>query len=162
MYIPVTQSLIEVWGCVDICPKTAPIRHKGGSINFCHGPPLRLRSGVPRSLKAKWGYHTYTDVVASTFRKLRGARTTIMYYVYILRSDKDGSRYVGTTSDLKRRLKEHNSGNAAYSSTRAPLSLVWYSAFSEKERAYVFEKYLETKLFLRQRRRKLRFSNYPV
>ncbi|MEK7518008.1 MAG: GIY-YIG nuclease family protein [Patescibacteria group bacterium] len=30
-----------------------------------------------------------------------------MYYVYVLRSLKDGKLYIGSTSDLKRRCKEH-------------------------------------------------------
>ncbi|MBZ0180937.1 MAG: GIY-YIG nuclease family protein, partial [Melioribacteraceae bacterium] len=32
------------------------------------------------------------------------------YFVYILTSLKDSKRYIGMTSDLNRRLKEHNSG----------------------------------------------------
>ncbi|MCX6786561.1 MAG: GIY-YIG nuclease family protein [Candidatus Kaiserbacteria bacterium] len=67
-----------------------------------------------------------------------------MHYVYILKSKKDGSRYVGVTSDLKRRLQEHNSGNARYSSTKCPYLLAWYSAFSNKIAAYNFEKYLKS------------------
>jgi predicted GIY-YIG superfamily endonuclease len=31
-----------------------------------------------------------------------------MFYVYVLKSDKDGSLYIGYTDDLKRRLVEHN------------------------------------------------------
>ncbi len=32
-----------------------------------------------------------------------------MYYVYILKSLKTGSYYIGYTNNLERRLKEHNS-----------------------------------------------------
>ncbi|MBP9749384.1 MAG: GIY-YIG nuclease family protein [Candidatus Pacebacteria bacterium] len=53
-----------------------------------------------------------------------------MYYVYILRSDKGGSRYVGTTSDLRRLWK--NVILVTYSSTRTPFFLAWYPAFSER------------------------------
>ena len=31
-----------------------------------------------------------------------------MYYVYILKSLKDDSRYIGITKDLKNRISEHN------------------------------------------------------
>ena len=34
----------------------------------------------------------------------------VMYYVYILRSSKDGSIYIGYTENLGRRLKEHVAG----------------------------------------------------
>ncbi|MCL5782238.1 MAG: GIY-YIG nuclease family protein [Patescibacteria group bacterium] len=42
-----------------------------------------------------------------------------MYYVYILQSKANQSYYIGVTSDLKRRLKDHNSGNSKYTSTSA-------------------------------------------
>lgn len=67
-----------------------------------------------------------------------------MYYVYILQSQKDLSRYIGVTVDLKRRLHEHNNGNARYSNTKRPYRLIWYAAFREKTRAYEFEKYLKS------------------
>ncbi|HOZ55680.1 MAG TPA: GIY-YIG nuclease family protein [bacterium] len=67
-----------------------------------------------------------------------------MYYVYILQSEKDRSRYIGATSDLKRRIHEHNSGKTRYSNIKRPYILVWYSAFVEKQKAYSFEKYLKS------------------
>ena len=33
-----------------------------------------------------------------------------MHYVYILKSDKDNSLYFGCTENIKKRIKEHNSG----------------------------------------------------
>ncbi len=33
-----------------------------------------------------------------------------MFYVYVLRSKKDDGFYIGFTSNLKRRIIEHNSG----------------------------------------------------
>ncbi|MCL5016209.1 MAG: GIY-YIG nuclease family protein [Patescibacteria group bacterium] len=67
-----------------------------------------------------------------------------MYYVYILQSDKDRSYYIGVTSDLKRRLQEHNSGNVKYSKTKRPYKISWTSIFRTKSRAYEFEKYLKS------------------
>ncbi|OGE84431.1 MAG: excinuclease ABC subunit C [Candidatus Doudnabacteria bacterium RIFCSPHIGHO2_01_FULL_49_9] len=66
-----------------------------------------------------------------------------MYYVYILRSDKDESRYTGFTTDLKLRLKDHNTKGNKYSSTKAPYRLAWYCAFQDKKKALDFEKYLK-------------------
>ncbi len=37
-------------------------------------------------------------------------KMTGMWYVYILTSERDGKLYVGSTNDLKRRLKEHEQG----------------------------------------------------
>ena len=45
--------------------------------------------------------------------------------VYILRCD-DKSLYTGITTDLKRRMKLHNSGKGAkYTRAHAPCALVW-------------------------------------
>ncbi|MBI4050342.1 MAG: GIY-YIG nuclease family protein [Candidatus Doudnabacteria bacterium] len=66
-----------------------------------------------------------------------------MYYVYILKSEKDRSFYTGFTTDLKLRLKDHNTKGNQYSSTKAPFELVWYCAFLHKKKALDFEKYLK-------------------
>ncbi len=67
-----------------------------------------------------------------------------MFYVYILKSKKDNSRYIGVTTDLKRRLQEHNSGSVRYSNQKRPYGLIWYCAFTNKQKAYSFEKYLKS------------------
>ena len=67
----------------------------------------------------------------------------IMYYVYIIQSQKDNSYYTGVTTNLEKRLEEHNSGSSRYSSRKKPFKIVWYCAFTKKEKAYDFEKYLK-------------------
>jgi len=67
-----------------------------------------------------------------------------MYYVYILKSKKDGSKYIGVTQDLKNRLLEHNSGETKSNKSKLPYKIIWYSAFVEKLRAYKFERYLKS------------------
>jgi predicted GIY-YIG superfamily endonuclease len=66
-----------------------------------------------------------------------------MFYVYILISKKDGSLYKGLTKNLKKRLTEHNSGKAVYSSSKRPYDLIWYCAFTSKKKALDFERYLK-------------------
>ncbi len=47
------------------------------------------------------------------------------YYCYLLRCG-DGSFYTGITTDLERRVAEHNSGRGArYTASRHPVRLVW-------------------------------------
>ena len=36
------------------------------------------------------------------------------YFVYILQSERDGSFYIGSTSDVEARLSRHNSGRTRY------------------------------------------------
>jgi putative endonuclease len=57
-----------------------------------------------------------------------------MFYVYILKSKKDGKCYFGSTIDLKKRLKLHNDGRVFSTKYRRPLILVYYEAYlSEKD-----------------------------
>ena len=49
-----------------------------------------------------------------------------MHYVYVLLSQKDDKFYIGFTSDLERRLKEHNDGKAQSTKSRRPLKLLYY------------------------------------
>jgi putative endonuclease len=68
-----------------------------------------------------------------------------MFYVYILQSlAKLGAIYIGSTSNLKTRLKEHNSGSQTYSKRHAPWRVETYMAFSQKDDAEKFEKYLKS------------------
>ena len=67
-----------------------------------------------------------------------------MYYIYILQSQKDESFYTGTTGNLKERLKDHKWHNVKTTKSKAPYKLVWYCVFTEKQKAYDFEKYLKS------------------
>ncbi len=68
-----------------------------------------------------------------------------MHYVYLLESEAvAGQRYVGTTSDLKQQLVEHNAGRSPHTSKYAPWKLVTYVAFSDKRKAEAFERYLKS------------------
>jgi len=57
-----------------------------------------------------------------------------MFYVYILKSKKDHQLYIGSTNDLRRRLKEHNSGDIFSTKARRPFELIYYEAYvAEKD-----------------------------
>jgi putative endonuclease len=68
----------------------------------------------------------------------------IMFYVYLLRSKKDGKLYIGSTSDLKRRFNEHVRGQVESTRNRTPLELLCYEAYQEKLIAERREKYLKS------------------
>jgi len=63
--------------------------------------------------------------------------------VYIIKCA-DGKHYTGCTYNLSRRLQQHNDGESNYTSTRRPVSLITYITFSDKYKAYKFEKYLKS------------------
>jgi predicted GIY-YIG superfamily endonuclease len=68
-----------------------------------------------------------------------------MHYVHLLKSEASSNqRYVGVTSDLRRRLSEHNAGRSPHTSKYVPWKLVTYVAFSDARKAETFERYLKS------------------
>ncbi|NCO25224.1 GIY-YIG nuclease family protein [Candidatus Parcubacteria bacterium] len=55
-----------------------------------------------------------------------------MYYVYILKSLKDKKLYIGYTSNLFQRVKEHNSSKNKSTKYRVPFKLVYYEAYQSQ------------------------------
>jgi len=55
-----------------------------------------------------------------------------MFYVYVLRSLKDKKLYIGKTSNLRQRFKEHNSGLVPSTKGRKPFELLFYEGFKDK------------------------------
>jgi predicted GIY-YIG superfamily endonuclease len=69
-----------------------------------------------------------------------------MIYVYILQSQVEPERYyVGITEDLRARLRVHNSGNVSHTSKYKPWGVNTYIGFTDKDRAFSFEKYLKSR-----------------
>lgn len=58
-----------------------------------------------------------------------------MFYVYILKSKKDFNLYIGSTNDLRNRLKEHNTGKVFSTKSRIPFELVYYEAYKAEKDA---------------------------
>ena len=68
-----------------------------------------------------------------------------MHYTYILESEhQPGERYIGYTSDLKARLKEHNGGKCIHTQKFKPWKLKLYVAFETLGQAQRFERYLKS------------------
>jgi len=58
--------------------------------------------------------------------------TPIMFYVYILRSKIDSDLYVGSTSDLRKRFKDHNDDRGFSTKRRKPFELIYYEAYKSE------------------------------
>ena len=52
-----------------------------------------------------------------------------MFYVYMLKSRKDGNLYIGYTTNLKQRFSEHNEGENFSTKSRRPFDLLYYEAY---------------------------------
>ncbi|MBL4651641.1 MAG: GIY-YIG nuclease family protein [Flavobacteriales bacterium] len=66
------------------------------------------------------------------------------YFVYIIVCA-DKSYYTGITSDLQRRINEHNEGTnkISYTSSRLPVELIWYQSFNDPDNAISKEKQIK-------------------
>jgi predicted GIY-YIG superfamily endonuclease len=72
-------------------------------------------------------------------------KDTKFYYVYILQSEDDPERfYTGFTENLESRLKAHNAGRCSHTSKHKPWRIEIAIAFSDREKALDFERYLKT------------------
>jgi len=67
-----------------------------------------------------------------------------MHYTYVLLSLKDDKYYIGYSSNLKQRIKDHNSGYAIATKGRRPFKLLYYEAHLSRKDAMRREKYFKT------------------
>ena len=67
-----------------------------------------------------------------------------MFTVYVLKSLKDGKRYIGYTNNFQRRFQEYNSGKTISTRHRRPFVLIYKEEFGTKEEAKQREKFLKS------------------
>ena len=66
-----------------------------------------------------------------------------MAWAYLLECS-DGSFYAGSTTDLPRRVSQHQLGlGAEYTKRRRPVRLVWAAEFNRIDDAYAVEKQIQ-------------------
>jgi putative endonuclease len=89
-------------------------------------PDCSIRSRMPFEASAKKGSE-------------RQQERYFVRYVHLLESlGGSHARYVGTTSDLRRRLAEHNAGKSAHTAKFKPWRVVTYVAFADEAKATGF------------------------
>ena len=62
-----------------------------------------------------------------------------------MKSQKDGNKYTGCTSDLEKRFQSHQNGEVNSTKHRIPFELIYFEGCLNKDDAYKREKYLKTK-----------------
>lgn len=68
-------------------------------------------------------------------------KVSCMWFVYIVRC-RDDSLYTGSTTDVKRRVKEHNGidpSGARYTRMKRPVALVYSEAVATRKEAFIRE-----------------------
>ena len=67
-----------------------------------------------------------------------------MWYVYILRCA-DGTLYTGSTTDVEKRVKTHNTGKGArYTRSRLPVELAYWESAADRSEALRREAAIKT------------------
>ncbi|THD67654.1 GIY-YIG nuclease family protein [Robertkochia marina] len=66
------------------------------------------------------------------------------YYIYVLKSLRDGKKYTGFTTNLSLRFEAHNSGRVPSTKFRRPLELIYFEGCLSRKDAIKREKYLKT------------------
>ena len=67
------------------------------------------------------------------------------YYVYILKSLKNGDFYVGSTSDYKKRVDRHNAGLVKSTKGYKPWKLIEVREFTSRREAILQERFLKNR-----------------
>lgn len=67
-----------------------------------------------------------------------------MYHVYVLRSEKTGRRYVGSTQNIEERLAQHNRGYSLATKHGAPWMLLHSEEFATRAEAFQRERFFKT------------------
>lgn len=65
-------------------------------------------------------------------------------YVYVLKSLKNEWMYVGMSSNVERRITEHNSGKVRSTKAYCPWKLLHLESFNDRKSAREREKYLKS------------------
>ena len=68
----------------------------------------------------------------------------MFYYIYVLKSEKDGQFYTGYSKNLKERIRLHDEGKVLLTKNRRPLKLVYFEGCLNQQDATHREKYLKT------------------
>ena len=67
-----------------------------------------------------------------------------MYDVYVLKSDKDGIRYVGSGEDAFERLRRHNKGDYQFTKGHRPWRITYKEEYENRSEAIRREKFLKS------------------
>ena len=67
-----------------------------------------------------------------------------MWYIYALRSAKDGYLYVGISSNPDKRLKQHNLGMTKSTKSRRPFEIIYQKECKDRLDARNKEKYFKS------------------
>lgn len=101
--------------------------------------PERSPESASGSGRSEWFRATYLRYSATSTVAISG-----FWCVYVLRSRRDGKFYVGITSNLPRRLLQHQSRENPSTAKRLPVEVVYFEGHLSKADALRRERYFKT------------------
>ena len=66
------------------------------------------------------------------------------HYLYILKSLKDSNHYIGISTNVEKRLQQHNAGKTFSTKSRRPFILLYKEVYTTRQEARAREKYLKS------------------
>lgn len=87
-----------------------------------------------------------------------------MFYVYVLHSEADHGLYIGFTSNLRVRVRQHHEGEAVSTAHRRPWRLIYYEAYLDESDAAGRERFLKSgagRTYLKKQCRNY-FAKHPL
>lgn len=81
-----------------------------------------------------------------------------MYFVYVLKSEKDNNLYTGHTKNIEKRVAYHNSGRVKSTAKRGPFKVLHVEEFMTRSEARWREKKLKTAWGKKKLREQLQIS----
>ena len=67
-----------------------------------------------------------------------------MYFVYVIKSIKNGKKYTGQTNCLERRLFQHNNKETKSNKLNAPFELIFVQECENRSESMMLERYLKS------------------
>ena len=74
----------------------------------------------------------------------KNARIILMYFVYVLKSQKDETIHIGSTGNVEKRVSAHNNGKVSYTKHKKPWRLIYQEEVRDKHRAFQLERFYKT------------------
>ena len=65
------------------------------------------------------------------------------YFVYIIKSKRDYKNYIGSSSNVEKRLEWHNAGKNTSTKHRMPFEVIYKKEFNNKTDALKYESWLK-------------------
>ncbi len=76
--------------------------------------------------------------------RLRRRSYNMKFYIYVLKSEIHGIRYIGSGENVEERLRRHNKGDYKFTKGHRPWKIIYQEEYNSRGEAVKREKFLKT------------------